>query len=295
MALPTFLIIGAMKCGTSSLHHYLGEHPEIQKLPGMKETNFFSGPPEGIPYPPGSKRIERLDDYEKLFDPAFAVRGEASPCYALYPRRKGVPERIKELVPDAKLIYLVRDPVDRAVSHYHFGVAVEDERRSLRDALSDFSDPCSLYTCPGFYAAQLEQYLEHFPQERILVVDQADLLSNRQATLSEIFTFLSVDSSFVSPRFEEEANTGKELNTYSYFVVLHRRVQGSLLLQRLLLQRLSPGVRRSLRRSIQRLFSQPLAPPELDDDTRSALQELYAEDVSRLRVLTGKRFPTWSL
>lgn len=295
MALPTFLIIGSMKCGTSSLHHYLGEHPQIQKLPAMKETNFFSGPPEGIPYPPGSKRIERLDDYERLFDSAFAVRGEASPCYALHPRRKGVPERINALVPDAKLIYLVRDPVDRAVSQYHFSVSVEDERRSLRDALTDFSDPCSLYTCPGFYAAQLEQYLEHFADEQILVVDQADLLTNRQETLSEIFSFLSVDATFVSPRFEEEANTGKELNTYSYFVVLHRRVQGSLLLQRLLLQRLSPGVRRSIRQSIQRLFSQPLEPPELDDDTRARLQELYAEDVKRLRALTGKRFPTWSL
>ncbi len=284
-----------MKCGTSSLHHYLGEHPQIQKLPAMKETNFFSGPPEGIPYPPGSKRIERLEDYEKLFDSAFEVRGEASPCYALYPRRKGVPERIKAVVPDAKLIYLVRDPVDRAVSHYHFGVAVEAERRSLRDALTDFSDPNALYTCPGFYAAQLGRYLEHFSHENILIIDQADLLANRQATLSEIFAFLSVDDSFVSPRFDEEANTGKELNTYSYFVILHRRVQGSLLLQRLVLQRLSPGVRRSIRRSIQRLFSQPLEPPELDDYTRSRLQELYAADVSRLRALTGKRFASWSV
>jgi sulfotransferase family protein len=295
MALPTFLIIGSMKCGTSSLHHYLGEHPEIQKLPAMKETNFFSGPPEGIPYPPGSKRIERLEDYEKLFDSAFEVRGEASPCYALYPRRKGVPERIKDVVPDAKLIYLVRDPIDRAVSQYHFGVAVEAERRSLRDALTDFSDPNSLYTCPGFYAAQLEMYLKHFSHENILIIDQADLLANRQATLSEIFAFLSVDDSFVSPRFDEEANTGKELNTYSYFVILHRRVQGSLLLQRLLLQRLSPRLRRSIRKSIQRLFSQPLAPPELDDHTRSRLQELYAEDAGRLRTLTGKSFTSWSV
>lgn len=295
MALPTFLIVGAMKCGTSSLHHYLGEHPQIQKLPAMKETNFFSGPPEGIPYPPGSKRIERLVDYEKLFDPTFEVRGEASPCYALYPRRKGVPERIKDLIPDAKLIYLVRDPIDRAVSQYHFSVAVEAEPRPLHEALTDFTDPCSLFTCPGFYAAQLDQYREHFGDEQILVIDQSDLLTDRQATLREIFTFLSVDNTFVSPRFEDEANTGKELNTYSYFVVLHRRVQGSLLLQRLLLQRLPPGLKRSIRQSIQRLFSQPLAPPELDDDTRSRLQELFAEDVARLRAMTGKSFPTWSL
>src|SRR5664279_2321988 len=144
MARPTFLIIGGMKCGTTSLHHYLSEHPEIQKLPRMKETNFFSGPPEGIPYPPGSRRIAHLEEYERLFDDAYEVRGEASPCYTLYPRRKGAPERIKALIPDAKLIYLVRDPVARAVSQYRFSVSVENEHRSLREALSDLSDPYSL-------------------------------------------------------------------------------------------------------------------------------------------------------
>jgi hypothetical protein len=295
MALPTFLVIGSMKSGTSSLHHYLGEHPQIQKLPAMKETNFFSGPPEGIPYPPGSKRIERLKDYEGLFDSEFEVRGEASPCYALYPRRKGVPERIKDVVPGAKLIYLVRDPIDRAVSHYRFRVAVEDERRSLCEALTDFSDPCSLYTCAGSYAAQLERYLRHFDDKRILVVDHADLLANRQGTLREIFAFLSVDEAFTSSRFDDEANVSKELLTYSYFVVLHRRVQASPILQQLVLQRLSPGRRRALRRSIQRVWSQPLAPPELDDDTRDRLHELYADQVDRLRALTGKTFPTWSV
>ena len=295
MALPTFIIIGSMKSGTSSLHHYLGEHPQIQKLPAMKETNFFSGPPEGIPYPPGSKRIERLEDYERLFDPAFEVRGEASPCYALYPRRKGVPERIKDIVPDAKLIYLVRDPVDRAVSHYHFRVAVEDERRPLREALTDFTDPNSLYTCPGFYAAQIERYLQHFKDGRILVVDQSDLLTDRQATLRKIFAFLAVDDSFTSPRFDEEANTGRELRTYSYFVVLHRRVKASRLLQRLILQRLSPEQRRSIRQAVQRLSSQPLDPPQLDDDTRCRLQDIFVDDVDRLRALTGEAFPTWSL
>jgi len=287
MARPTFLIIGGMKCGTTSLHHYLGEHPEIQRLPRMKETNFFSGPPEGIPYPPGSRRIEHLEEYEKLFDDAYKVRGEASPCYALYPRRKGVPERIKALVPNAKLIYLVRDPVARAVSQYQFSVSVENERRSLRDALSD-DDPYSIYTCPGFYAAQLERYLLHFPQESILVVDQADLRADRQGTLREIFSFLDVDDSFVSPRFEDEFNAGEERRAYSRFVILHRRTQTSA-------QRLPRGLRRLLRRSAEHLMSRPLQPPVLDEDVRRRLQTLYAPDVQRLRELTGESFSSWSL
>jgi hypothetical protein len=290
MARPTFLVIGAMKCGTTSLHHYLGEHPEIQKLPAMKETNFFSGPPNGIPYPPGSKRIESLDEYEPLFDAAFDVRGEASPCYTLYPRRKGVPERIKEIVPDVKLIYLVRDPVDRALSQYHFSVSVEDEHRPLARALGDLSDSLSLYTCPGFYAMQLERYLRYFPQERMLVIDHADLLADRQTTMREIFAFLSVDETFVSPRFSEEMNTGGEQRTYSKMIVWRRRAQASKLVQSL-----PRGVRRSVRLALERLVSRPLEPPTLDDETRARLQDLYGRDAARLRELTGKALQDWSV
>jgi hypothetical protein len=287
MAKPTFLIIGGMKCGTTSLHHYLSEHPQIQRLPRMKETNFFSGPPEGIPYPPGLKRIERLDEYEQLFDDAYKVRGEASPCYTLYPLRKGVPERIKEVVPDVKLIYLVRDPVARAVSQYHFSVSVENESRSLREALSD-NDPYSLYTSPGLYARQLELYLQHFPQENVLVVDQTDLRTKRQGILQQVFAFLGVDDSFVSSLFDDEFNAGKERRTYSRFVILHRRTQASA-------QRLPRGVRRFLRRSIEHIVSRPLESPVLDEDVRLHLQELYAPDVKRLRELTGMSLSSWSI
>lgn len=276
-----------MKCGTTSLHHYLGEHPEIQKLPGMKETNFFCGPPGDIPYPPGLGRIEDLDEYEKLFDDAYDVRGEASPFYTLYPIRKGVPERIKELIPDVKLIYLVREPVARAISHYHFSVSVENERRSLDEALSDLSDPYSFYTCPGFYAAQIERYLRHFPQENTLIVNQTDLYGERLSALKEIFAFLQVDDSYVSPRFTEEFNTGKEQRTYSRVAILHRRAKTSPL------QRLPAGMRRFLRRSVEGVVSKPLEPPEVSDDMRTRLRELYGPDVERLRSLSGKKFPDW--
>lgn len=289
MALPTFVIIGAMKSGTTSLHHYLQEHPEIQ-MPVIKETNFFSGPPDRIPYPPGSKRIEDLKTYEQLFDPAYRVRGEASPCYTLYPRRKGTPERMSSLIPEAKLIYLVRDPVARALSQYHFSVSVEAERRSVHEALKDPSDPNSLYTCPGFYAVQIEQYLHHFRQDQILVVDQADLLARRRETLQEMFAFLQVDSSFVSSAFDEEKNTGDEQRTYSKFIVLQRRAQASPLVHRL-----PRRLRRFVRQSIEKVVSRPLEKPILDEDLQHHLQAVYSSDVTRLRELTGKRFPTWSL
>src|SRR3954471_20731855 len=172
MALPTFFIIGAPKAGTTSLHHYLDQHPEIQ-MSAVKEPQFFSGPPDGIPYRMG--RIEDLSRYEELFDKAVRVRGEATAEYAVSPRRAGVPERIGEMVPEAKFVYLVRNPVARTLSNYKMMVALKGERRSLREALGDFSVLRPLSTAPSLYAAQLELYLQRFPEDRILVLDQAQL------------------------------------------------------------------------------------------------------------------------
>lgn len=259
-------------------------------MPAIKETNFFSGPPNGIPYPPGSKRIESLRAYEQLFDSTYDVRGEASPCYTLYPRREGVPERMNELVPGAKLIYLVRDPVARAISQYHFSVSVENEQRPLEQAFSDLKDPTSLYTCPGFYADQLERYLRYFSQENILVIDQAELQASREATLREIFAFLAVDTSFSSPVFSEEKNTGDEQRTYSRFIVLQRHAQASPMMHKL-----PHGMRKFLRQSVERVVSRPLEPPRPSDELRDRLQELYASDVARLRELTGLTVPSWSV
>lgn len=285
MALPTFVIIGAMKAGTTSLYHYLDQHPQIQ-MASTKETNFFSGPPNGIPYPAGLKRIENLEDYEQLFDPTVAVRGEASPSYTVYPQRKGVPERINGLVPNAKLIYLVRDPVARAVSQYQHHVSYENERRSIEEAL-DPSSPNGRYTGPSLYAAQLERYLEYFSMDSILVVDQADLLANRQVTLREIFAFLEVDETFYTRQFDKEMNTGEELRTFSKFVVLVRYARTTPL------QRLPRSLRVFLRRSVGRMVSRPLERSVLSDDLRKRLQELYSDDVKRFRELTGKNFSTW--
>jgi Sulfotransferase domain len=288
MPLPTFLIIGAFKCGTTSLHYYLSLHPEIQ-VADMKETNFLSGPPNGVPYTPGAKRIKYLHEYEGLFDPAYRVRGESSPNYTSYPRREGTAERVSQIIPDAKLIYLVRDPVTRTVSHFHHRVSTEGERRSLSEALSDLDDPLSPYTCPSFYALQLDQYLRYFTQEQILVVDQADLLANRHETLREIFGFLTVDDSIVLEHFEEEINTAGERRTYTKLLFLIRWARASPL------QRLPRGARVSLRDSFERLVSKPLGAPVLDDDLRVRLQRLYAGDVARLREMTGKAFSTWSI
>lgn len=252
-----------------------------------KETHFFVGP-ENIAYP--AKRVDRLDEYEGLFMSAFDVRGEASPSYAEHPRHKGAPEHIKALIPNAKFIYLVRDPIERTVSHYQHLVSMQGERRSLHDALADLSDPYSPYTCASLYASQLDRYLRHFPRERILVIDQADLLNDRMSTLSEIFAFLCVDVTYESPEFDEELGTTRDRRTYAPgYVRFAERAAASPL------RWLPRGFRRSLRRSVERILWPPLEAPAVDTELRTQLAEFYVGEVARLRVLTGKRFSAWQI
>jgi hypothetical protein len=288
MPLPTFLIIGAGKAGTTSLHYYLDMHPQIQ-MSAIKEPNFFAGPENGKPYPMG--RVDRLEDYEQLFNPAIPARGEASPNYTSHPLRQGVPQRIKQMIPNAKLIYVVRDPVARTVSHHQHLVAVGEERRTLGEVLSDLSEPsCLPETCYSLYAYQLEQYLRHFPQEQILVVDQAELRSARRATLSQLFSFLSVDDTFDSPAFDEELYRSSDRRTYppGYERLIVRTVAPAL-------RWIPPTVRRPVRSRLERLVFSAVESPALDDELRARLQELYAEEVQRLRALTGMDFSSWSV
>jgi len=289
MALPTFFIIGAAKAGTTSLHHYLSLHPEIQ-MSATKEPNFFAGPNNGVPYAPGT--IVRLDEYESLFDPAYAVRGEASTDYSTHPRRQGAPARIKAAVPAAKFVYLVRDPIDRTISHHQMRTALLGERRSLAEALSDLRDPRSPYVWPSLYASQLERYLEHFAQERILVVDQARLRSERRDTLREIFAFLEVDPAVRSDDFEREllGSRASEWRVYSPgYVKFVSRVTSSPV------RRIPKPLRRGVRRLLERVLWRPLPPAALDEDLRARLRQLYAPEAQRLRALTGQQFATWSV
>lgn len=287
MALPTFFIIGAPKAGTTSLHHYLDRHPEIQ-MSAIKEPRFFALPETGGAELPG--RVATRDEYEALFDPAVAVRGESSTDYAAHPRREGAPERIKRLVPDARFIYLVRDPVARSISHYRMAVALMGEKRTLDDALREaLADPASRYLAPSLYATQLELYLRHFPAERVLVVDQDELLTQRRAALGKVFEFLAVADEIDAGALEEQklASGGWRAypEGYSGFVgrVVTPRVRW-----------VPRGLRRSVRGALERTLWRPID-ATLDAGLRAELERRYAPEVERLRQLTGERFASWSV
>ena len=270
-ALPNLLVIGAAKCGTSALHRYLSLHPDIF-MPEVKELKFFQDP----------NCLNRLEAYAAAFDGSVPVRGEATPIYTCHPLLPGVPERIREAVPDVKLIYLVRDPVERAIATYVEAVVEESETRDIEEAFRYPDDPFNVYTAQSRYASQYEQFARCFPPEQILVIEQTDLLERRLDTLRRVFRFLEVDDDFSSPGFEDRVNTrdskvrrtalGKSLRTTR----LAHAVRG-----------MSPGARDALLRPARRLTSSPIAHPEPSDELRRRLSAALRGEVERLRGLTG--------
>jgi hypothetical protein len=195
--LPTFLIIGAMKAGTTSLHSYLQRHPQVC-MSLDKELKFFVA----------NRNWDRgLSWYRSQFPSArhHVAIGESSPHYAMLPGFPGVPERIKRTIPDVRLVYLVREPIERLQSHYLHDLAAGKHDLDIGEALRGRFG----YTAASRYAMQLDAYLEHFPPEQILVVTSDDLRDRREATVTRVVEFIGADSSIVPD------NLGAELHQTS--------------------------------------------------------------------------------
>lgn len=199
---PSFLIIGAQKAGTSSLFNYLGQHPDIT-LPSNKELHFFD-----LQYDKG------IEWYENLFPEAInyenQITGEASPYYLFHPL---VPEYVRYHYPGIKLIILLRDPVDRAYSHFHmerkrntepepsFTLAIEmenirisgEEQKILnREILSGTKFQHWSYMKRGLYGQQLQRWLGFFPREQFLIIRSEGFFSSTLLWMQQIHTFLGI-------------------------------------------------------------------------------------------------------
>lgn len=287
--LPDFFIIGAAKAGTTALHEYLDQHPEIG-MSAVKEPNYFAPVDTAPPGQRYSNVISDRREYEALFVRDVAVRGESSPAYSQWPRRPGVPERIRAEVPAARFIYLVRDPIERIAASYVQRATLAPQP-PLAEALGDLSDPANPYVCPSRYMTQVERYLEVFPAERLLVIDQDELRSDRRAVMRRVFEFLGVDPGFWSPALEREHNrtAGKRAYSAAYGRLVHsliaRRLSGSL----------PPRARAAVRDVAGRALRRPLPEVELAPALRERLAEMLGPEVDGLRRFTGQRFEGWSL
>ena len=212
--LPDFLVLGAQKAGTTALYAYLRRHPQIGG-PAWKEVSFFDRHwARGTRWYRGNFPLRRG---------ALAI-GEASPSYLFHPL---APQRVREVVPSARLVALLRNPVDRALSHYHHAVAFGREPLSFEEALDRederlageverlVADPRYFsrgwwdhtYVARGLYAEQLERWLAVFPREQLLVLPTEELARDPAGTHAIVLAFLGVPSHVLDayPRvFERE-------------------------------------------------------------------------------------------
>lgn len=197
MPLPDLVVIGGMKCGTTSLHGYLAGHPDVA-VSAPKELNFFFGDRPGGP----GNWWRGTDWYGQQFPAGARLRAEASPGYTS-PSHPEVAARLARTVPGARLLYLARDPLDRAVSQYLHHRRDGDERRPLEQALLD---PASQYVARSRHAERLQPFLDHHPRDRIGVVEHRDLLTRRRDTLRAIFGWLGIDEEHWSAGYDREHN-----------------------------------------------------------------------------------------
>ena len=291
MTLPNFVVIGAAKAGTTALYWYLAEHPAVFMSP-VKETNFFAygvdesgqtmfGDPDRHHFP-----VTSLDQYEALFagaGPARAI-GEASTMYLECPQAAG---RLRALLPGARLICGLRNPVDRAYSDYQMylrnrGRRLEPGRDLVVSAA--WAQPDSHYMRIGRYADQLQRYYDLFPPGQIRIFLFEDLQRDPLALMRDLYRYLDVDPSF-GPDLATPHNIGG--------------MPASALLERVLTKSrlksaVEPWMPRSAVNWLRRLRARTMhkAPP-LPRELRNVMAGQFRDDIARTSKLIGRDLSHW--
>jgi Sulfotransferase domain len=278
--LPNLIIVGGLKCGTTSIHHYLGLHPEIQ-MSKPKELNFFV---EELNWDLG------LDWYASRFDDRFKVRGESSPHYTNLPRFQGAAERIKQHCPDARLLYMVRDPIKRILSHWVHATGAGYETGELVEVLSN---PSSSYMNRSKYWMQLQPYLERFDRSQIEIITQEELQTEREETMRKAFAFAGVDESFTSEQFDREweKSSAKESDKYQLMEKLVK-LPGFRSFDRNF-DRLPESMRWIVEKVVHDPEKPPAPKPKLPDDLFETIRGRFTEDVAELQKFAGRQFAGW--
>ena len=298
MTLPSFLIIGAAKAGTTALWRVLGQHPEVFVSP-MKEPRFFAFE-GGLPSFGGPARndytdlptITTLADYQALFDGAGDAKaiGEASTVYLYYPGGRPA-ENIRRYVPGAKLIAILRHPAERAYSNYlhalirgweprtDFAAALNDEPRRIHENWSYFLR----YKQNGHYHAQLQCYADRFDRSQIRVFLYEDWLNHREEVLRDMLRFLGVDDTWEPARYLH-SNVTRVPRSFG----LHHLIHESAAMREL--KRIAPVLHRVLVRGADLLN---LYRPALPPDMRCRLTAEYRDDILKTQDLIGRDLSQW--
>ena len=291
MTMPNFLIIGAMKSGTTALYYYLEQHPQIYMSP-VKEPNFFCfAGQEGSE----SKSVTRIEAYRQLFKGVSEERaiGEASHCYLYEP---GAVARIQQYVPEAKLVAILRNPVERAYSHFLHMV------RSGTEPLTDFAQALREeevgayqkrsyqdYIGRGRYYEQLNRYFDAFNSEQIRVYLYEDLDKAPIDTLQDTFRFLGVEDSFVP-----DVSLRRNVSGYPKYKTLDEFLRRPSPVKNALKMYLPARLRWRLSKAFDDLKTRNLVGPRaMEPEVRRQLVGVYREDILKVQELIQRDLSGW--
>lgn len=297
MTLPNFLIIGAPRAGTTTLYHYLAQHPDVF-MSEEKEPNFFlfdgSGPRFGGPNTSHTHDLSTrtIEQYRSLFAGAdgYTAIGEGSTQY-LYSSHAA--RRIAVRLPEPKLVVIVRHPVERAYSSYlHLRGLGEEPAESFERALELEDDrkrggwwPKYFYVDKGLYYRQVQQYLDVFPADRLRVYMYEDLRSSPEDLLRDLFEYLAIDVAFTPTQVGQTNASGVPRAAW-----LHRFLTTSsptkLVLKRLVPRPVAEYIHQGIRRA-------NLETPALAPDTRARLLNAFRADTLQLQRLIGRDLTAW--
>jgi len=282
-----FFIVGAPKSGTTSLYHYLSEHPQVE-MSSQKEPDYFSDKAiheQGMYY--AKNRVDTLDKYESLFvQKESVVYGEASVSYLFY---ENVAEDIKKYNPNAKIIIMLRDPIERAFSHYLMDYRLGLISDSFENVLAKISKHKNAhlfyqqYIEVSKYSRQIQRYLDFFEKDNILFIDYEDFKKNVSKTVDQVYNFLNISTEFV-------ADINTKHNTFIMPKNKIIRLIYSFVFLRKILTFLFPVY---LVKNIRVLLFKSDKKPELLKETRSLLSIIFNDDIKKMEEVLAKNYSKW--
>lgn len=298
MTLPNFLIIGAAKSGTSALYHYLKGHPQIF-LSTPKELRFFSSfnhPEKNGPNVYKRESVTSIQEYKKCFENVNqeTAIGEASPQYLYY---SDSAYYIKEILPNVKIISILRNPIDRAYSSYlhavrdwfedakNFQQGLQKEEKRIESGWPMLFH----YVNGGYYYRQLKQYYDLFPKENIKTIIYDDFVTSPEVVLREIFSFLKVDQSYV-PDMSFKPNVSGQPRWISIHRFLKPFYREPSSLQAKVKKFIPKSMRAAFSTNIKRI-NQTKVP--LDSTIRHSLIRVFEEDILLLQNMLNRDFSIW--
>jgi len=286
MTLPNFIIAGAKKCGTTSIYEYLKQHPQAY-MTALKEPRFFAynpADPEQVKLSFTYFPIRTFEEYTQLFANAngAAAIGEASPMYISSPFAL---QQIRATIPQVKLIFCLRQPVERAYSLYLMRVRHSLEQRPPYQA---FAEDTKRWTRFNYYQ-MLKPWFDHFDHSQIKVILYEDFQADSLHTMQDIFRFLEIDSTF-NPDVKQKHGVGGVPKNKPLHRILTAIRKSRY--KKLFGHYLPAGVRSFFTRSSRKNLNKA---PALPADVRQLLTDLYYEDTLKLQELLQRDLSIWKL